>query len=121
MLDKYFNYFHFLMRFAYYLKIRAKKKGMLIYRFEKIILVCINDFDNRRVIIFFYHKEKKILHRTFFHGYYVRQLRLRLVKLVEKIQTDENFFEQEFIKRRSYSYKQDRSYKRYTYFKSKKQ
>lgn len=111
MLDKYFNYFYFLMTYAYNIKRKSKKKNLHIYRFEKVILIALNDYENRRCLIFFFEKRTKLIHRVAYHGYYVRELRRKLVRQIDKINQSDDFFKEEFMKRRSYNYRQERSLK----------
>lgn len=115
MHEKYFNFFYYIMKNAFHLVRRSKKKGMHVYRFKEIIIVCLNDFDNRRVVTFFYHIEKKIIHRICWHGYFVRELRRKFVNIVNKIGKDPTYFEEYLIKKNYFSYKKEKTSKLFRY------
>lgn len=119
MLEKYYTYFYSVMKYSYGLKRRSKKKGMHIYKYEGVKVVTLNDYSNRRLLIWFYKESTKQLYRFSMHGFHVRPLRKRITEYVKGIQTDENFFNEKIMSRRSYSYKRERAFKSYMNYKAK--
>jgi len=111
MLEKYYKYLYFLLGYTHRMIRRSKKKGMIILRFEGVIVCLLNDYENRRLLVFFYKTDIKQIYRTSFHGYYVRPIRKKIVNMVTKIQEDPNYWEDKLTKRRSYNYKQERAFK----------
>ena len=109
MLDKYFKFFHYAMGICFGLKARNRKGSLRIYRFEGVIACILNDYDNRRILIWYFKKSTRQIHRVSYHGYFAKPLRRKIAMLVKNIQEDDNFWNETMIKKRSYSYKQDKS------------
>ena len=119
MLEKYYLYLHIIMKWAYGLKTRSKKKGMYVYRFDGVITIFLNDYLNRRLLVFFFKQSTKQLWRVSFHGFYVRKIRFKVVSMVKKIQEDESYFTDVLMKRRSFSYKQEVAQSKYMKYQNK--
>jgi hypothetical protein len=119
MLEKYYSYLYFVMGYTYGLIRKSKKKGFQIYRFENAIVVFLNDYSNRRLRVFFFKQSTKQLWMVSMHGFYVRKIRYKIVTIVKKIQEDDNYWDETLVKKRSYSYKQERAYTRYMNYKNK--
>lgn len=119
MEDKYYKYFHYIMIWSYGLKRRSKKKGLNIYQYDGVKVVTLNDFPNRRMLIWFYREDTKEIFRFSMHGFYVRPLRKRITEYVKGIQTDPTFWERVIKSRRSYSYKRERAFKSYMDYKAR--
>jgi len=113
MLDKYFDYLFVIMKYSYSIKRRSKKKGMHIYKYDGVKVVALNDYKNRRLLLFFYKESTKQIFRIAFHFFHVRPIRRRIADFVKGIQEDENFFNEKIMSRRSYSYKRERAFKNY--------
>lgn len=112
MLEKYFKFFYFLMKYAYGIRTRSKKGSELnIFRFEGVKVALINDYDNRRVLVWYYKDSTKSIYRTAYHGYHARYLRYLIVNTVKKIQEKPEYFDEVLSKRRSYSFRKEVSYK----------
>lgn len=92
---------------------------MNIYKFEGVKVICINDYDNRRLLVWYFKESTKQLYRVAYHGYYIRALRKKIVFAVEGIQTDENYFNEKIMSRRSYSWKRERAFKYHMSLKNK--
>lgn len=105
------------MKWAFGLIRRSKKKSLLIFKFEGVKVVVINDYNNRRVLVFYYKESTKQLFRVAYHGYYLKMLRKKIVLAVEGIQNSEEYFDKVIKSRRSYSYKRERAFKRYITYK----
>lgn len=86
---------------------------MHIYKFEGVKVVVVNDYQNRRVLLFYFKEATKQLYRVAMHGYYIRALRKKIVFAVEGIQSDENYFNEKIMSRRSYSWNRERAFKNY--------
>ena len=114
MLDQYFRHFYTMMLNLKTLTRRRRKKDMQLYYFgEDVIVMCLNDNPNKRVLAwFFYVPTKKILTRISYHGYHARQLTRKIEQQITKIKTDEDYRDTGILKRRSYSYKKDQAFKR---------
>lgn len=119
MLEKYFSYLYYLMGYSYNLIRKSKKKGLQVYRYEGYVVCFLNDYPNRRLLVFFYKKSTKQLYRVALHGYYVREIRRKITHFVKCLQEDENFFNEKIMSRRSYSYKRERAYKSYLSYQRK--
>lgn len=107
------------MGYSYGLVRKSKKKGLQIYRYDGVIMIFLNDYPNRRLLVFFYKCSTKQIYRVSFHGYFVRILRRKLTSFVKGIQEDENFFNEKIMSRRSYSYKRERAFKSYLSYKAR--
>jgi len=103
------------MGYSYNIIRKSKKKGMQIYKYAGVKVVFLNDYDNKRLLVFFYHEKTKKIHRLAMHFYYVRPIRKYITEVVRKIQEDDNYWEDVLVKRRSMSYKKEKAFKRYTY------
>jgi len=119
MLEVYYAFFHMLMKYSYNIKTRSKKKSLNIYKYEGVTVLTLNDYPNRRILVFFFKQSTKQLFRVSYHGYHARPMRKRIGDHVKKIQEDENYFTDVLMKRRSYSYKQERAYSDYMRYQNK--
>jgi len=119
MLEKYYAYLYYVMGYSYGLIRKSKKKGMQIYKFEGIKIIFLNDYNNRRLLVWFYLESSKQIFRVALHGYYVRKIRYKLVMMVKKIQEDESYFTDVIMKRRSFSYKQEVAQSKYMKYQNK--
>ncbi len=85
------------------------RKGELrIFRYEDVKVASINDFENRRVLVWYYYEPTGRIMRVAYHGYYSRYLANKVAHTVKLIQTDDNYREIRLFERRSYSYKAER-------------
>lgn len=119
MLEKYWKYLYYVLGFCYDLKRKSKKKGLFILKFEGVKVVLVNDFQNRRTLIWYFKEETKQIFRVSYHFYYVRKLRLKIVTAVKGIQNDPDYFNNVIMSRRSYSYKRERAFKSYMGYKAR--
>ena len=82
------------------------RKGELrIYRYQDVKVATLNDFENRRVLVWYFYQPTRKIIRIAYHGYFYRHLANKIAHTVKLIQDDDNYREFEIYKRRSYSYK----------------
>lgn len=120
MLDKYYRFLYYIMGYAFGLVRKSKKCGMHIYRFTGVRVIFLNDYENRRLIVWFFHESTRRLHRMTMHHYYVRITRKKIVDIVKKIQEDENYWDEVLVRKKSMSYKKELAYIRYTNYINRK-
>lgn len=109
MLEKYFKYFTYLMQWSYFLESNWRKGDLHVYRYDVVKLAILNDYENRRVIVFIFHIEDRKIYRVAYHGYHAKYLRYKLMTLVAKVRENPTFWEDKLIKRRSYSFKSEQA------------
>ena len=118
MLEVYYAFFHMLMKYSYNIKTRSKKKSLNVYKYEGVTVLTLNDYPNRRLLVFFFKVSTKELFRVSYHGYHARPMRKRIGDHVKRIQEEEGYFE--ILKqRRSYSYRKERAYSNYMKYQNK--
>lgn len=86
-----------------------RKGEMRIFRYKDVKVAVLNDFPNRRVLVFYYSEETKRIYRVAYHGYYAKYLANRIVYTVRKIQTEDEYREHGLFERRSFSYRAEAS------------
>lgn len=118
MEQKYFKYFQFLMKWAFGLKSRIKKKDLYIFDFDGVKVALLNDIVNKRVVVFYFKEATKDIHRVVYYGYHAPELRKRIVYLVKDILREDTFFEDILKKRRVFSYAVTRNRRRYLEYKN---
>jgi hypothetical protein len=93
------------------------RKGELrILRYEGLIVALVIDCPNRRVLDFYFHSEKKIIHRIAYHKYFFKSLARKIKKDVKKIQDIyDEYTPDRVFKKRSYSFLRERAFNRYVY------
>lgn len=119
MLEKYYSYLFIIMKWSFNIKRRSKKKGMHIYKYEGVKILTLNDYPNRRLIVWYFKESTKQIYRVCYHGYHVRPLRKKITENAKAIMEDENFFNEKIMSRRSYSYKRERAFKSYINYKAR--
>lgn len=82
-----------------------RKKELRVFKYKDVKVVALNDFKNRRVLIWYYYIPTKRIMRVAYHGYYTRYLTRKIAYTVNLINIDDNYREIELFKRRSYSAK----------------
>jgi len=85
MLDKYWKYLYYILGYCYNIERKSKKKGLFILKFKGVKVVLLNDYANRRCLIWYYKESTKQLFRIAYHGYFVRILRMKIVAMVKGI------------------------------------
>lgn len=120
MLEKYFKFFHYAMGRCFGIKTRNRKGSLRIYRFEGVITCILNDYDNRRILAWYFKSNTRQIFRVAYHGYFAKPLRRKIAIMVKNIQENDNFWNETLIKKRSYSYKQDKSSAFYMKYLNKK-
>ena len=84
---------------------RWRKKELRVFKYKDVKVVALNDFKNRRVLIWYYYMPSKKIMRVAYHGYHTRHLSRKVAFTVNLINTDDKYREIDLFARRSYSYK----------------
>ena len=82
------------------------RKGELrILRYKDVKVALLNDYENRRVLVWYFYEPTKRIMRVAYHGYYAKYLANRIAFTVKLIQTDDNYREFKLFERRSFSFR----------------
>lgn len=82
------------------------RKGELrVIRYPNIKVAVLNDYDNRRVLVWYFYEPTRRMMRVAYHGFYARYLANRIAYTVKLINTDDKYREFGLFERRSFSYK----------------
>ena len=104
-------FFAILCNYIKYTKgfISKWRKGELrVVRFENVKACMLNDYPNRRVLVWYYYEPTKQLNRIAYHGYYAKYLANKVAHTARLINENDEFREVNIHKRGSYSFGSDR-------------
>lgn len=82
-----------------------RKKELRVFRYSNVKVVALNDYKNRRVLVWYYIEASKKIMRVAYHGYFAKHLARRIGFTVNLINTNDNYREYELFARRSFSQK----------------
>lgn len=111
MKELYFIYFCRCMSYTKGFISKWRKGELRIFRYEDVKVAVLNDYDNRRVLVWYYYEPTGRIMKISYHGYYVKYLANKIAYTVKLIQTDDNYREIKLFERRSYSYKAERKFR----------
>ncbi len=84
-----------------------RKKELRVFKYNDIKVVALNDFKNRRVLVWYFYMPTKRIMRVAYHGYHTRYLANKIAFTVKLMQTDVDYRELRLFERRSFSFKAD--------------
>ena len=105
LIDYFFAYFCNAMKWTRGFISRWRKGDLRLFRYENVKVAILNDYDNRRVLVWYFYEPTRKIMRVAYHGYHVRYLANKVAYTVRLIQTDDKFREFTLFQKRSYSYK----------------
>ena len=112
MKEHFFTWFCNVMKWTKGFVSKWRKGELRLFRYENVKVAVLNDFTNRRVLVWYYHEPTEKIMRVAYHGYYAKYLANRIAYTVNLINTDDNYREFRLFERRSFSYRAEASFKR---------